>query len=123
MQQNSNSFFGTVVCKSTFIESKGIVTITNDTILTMDQFISFIIVDSFDPITITIPTLGELHTYIGDLTIGNRLTALIHNKCPDLTILTTEGISLIDGRATTFIPVQNFTYIMSNATEGLLLIK
>jgi len=114
---------GTVVCKSTFIESKGIVTITNDTILTMDQFISFIIVDSFDPITITIPTLGELHTYIGDLTIGNRLTALIHNKCPDLTILTTEGISLIDGRATTFIPVQNFTYIMSNATEGLLLIK
>lgn len=114
---------GTVVCKSTFIESKGIVTITGDTILTMDQFISFIIIDSSDPITITIPTLGELHTYMGDLTIGNRLTTLIHNKCPNLTILTTDGISLIEGRATTFIPVQTCTYIMTNADEGLLLIK
>ena len=38
-------------------------------------------------------------------------------------IQTTEGITLIDGRYSSAILVQELNYIMKNAQEGLLLLK
>lgn len=114
---------GTVLCKSKIIQSQGIVTITENTTLTIDQLFSFIIVDAETEITITVPTLKEFHDFIGDYSIGNRISTVIQNKCPDLMIQTTEGITLIDGRYSSAILVQELNYIMKNAQEGLLLLK
>jgi len=114
---------GTILCKSKIIESQGIITISEDRVLTMDEFISFLIIDSPNEITLTLPTLQEFHDYIGDLSIGNRISTLIQNKCPNLKINVSEGITLIDGRSSPSIPVQELNYIMKDAHEGLLLVK
>ena len=114
---------GTILCKSKIIQSQGIVTVTANTSLTIEQLFSFIIIDAESEITITVPTVKEFHDFIGDYTIGNRISTLIQNKCPDLIIKTTEGITLIDGRYSSAILVQELSYIMKNAQEGLLLLK
>lgn len=114
---------GSVVCKSSFIQSKEIVIITENTFLSAQQLTCLLVIQSDNPITITIPLCQDLHNLIGDFTIGNRFSTLIYNKCPELTILSTEGIILVDGRSSSSIPVQECTYVMTNATEGLLLIK
>lgn len=114
---------GTILCKSKIIESQGIVTISEDKLLTMNEFISFLIIDSPNEITLTLPTLQEFHDYIGDLSIGNRISTLIQNKCPNLKINVSEGITLLDGRISPSIPVQELNYIMKDANEGLLLVK
>ena len=114
---------GTVLCKSKIIQSQGIVTITENTTLTMEELFSFLIIDSETEITITVPSLTEFNNFIGDYTIGNRISTLIQNKCPDLIINTLEGITLIDGRYSSAILVQELTYVMKNAAEGLLLLK
>jgi len=114
---------GTILCKSKIIQSHGIVTVTANTSLTIEQLFSFIIIDAETEITITVPTVKEFHDFIGDYTIGNRISTLIQNKCPDLIIKTTEGITLIDGRYSSAILVQELSYIMKNAQEGLLLLK
>lgn len=114
---------GTILCKSKIIESQGIVTISEDKLLTMNEIVSFLIIDSPNEITLTLPTLQEFHDYIGDLSIGNRISTLIQNKCPNLKINVSEGITLLDGRSSPSIPVQELNYIMKAANEGLLLVK
>lgn len=115
---------GTILCKSKIIESQGIITISEDRVLTMDEFISFLIIDSLIEISLLVPSLQEFHDYIGDLSIGNRISTLIQNKCPHLRIdVIDEGITVIDGRSSPSIPVQELTFIMKNANEGLLLLK
>lgn len=114
---------GTILCKSKIIESQGIVTISEDKLLTMNEIVSFLIIDAPNEITLTLPTLQEFHDYIGDLSIGNRISTLIQNKCPNLKINVSEGITLLDGRSSPSIPVQELNYIMKAANEGLLLVK
>jgi hypothetical protein len=114
---------GTVVCKSALVQSKGITSITESTSLSVNQFISLLTIDSENPITLTLPTCEQFNEFMGDFTIGNRLETLIYNKCPELIIAASEGITIIDGRSSSAIPVQTCTYVMTNASTGLLLIK
>jgi len=114
---------GTVLCKSKIIQSQGIVTITSNTTLTIEQLFSFLIVDSETETEITLPALKDFNDFIGDYTIGNRVSTLIQNKCPDLKFITSEGITLIDGRLTSAINVQELNYVMINDQEGILLLK
>ena len=114
---------GTFICKSALVESKGITLITESTSLSINQFTSLLSIDSENAITITIPTSEQFHEFMGDLTIGNRLETLIYNKCPELIITAPEGITVVDGRSSSAIPVQTCTYIMTNVAQGLLLLK
>jgi len=114
---------GTVLCKSKIIQSQGIVTITSNTTLTIEQLFSFLIVDSETETEITLPALKDFNDFIGDYTIGNRVSTLIQNKCPNLKFITSEGITLIDGRSTSAINVQELNYVMINDQEGILLLK
>ena len=114
---------GTVLCKSKIIQSQGIATITSNTTLTIEQLFSFLIVDSETETEITLPALKDFNDFIGDYTIGNRVSTLIQNKCPDLKFITSEGITLIDGRSTSAINVQELNYVMINDQEGILLLK
>ena len=114
---------GTILCKSKIIQSQGITTITEDTMLTVDQLFSFLIIDSETEIEITLPSLQEFHDFIQDFTIGNRVSTLIQNKSPNLVFNTSEGITLIDGRSSSSILVQELNYIMKDGQEGLLLLK
>jgi hypothetical protein len=114
---------GTVICKSALVQSKGITSITESINLSVNQFISLLTIDSENSITLTLPTCEQFNEFMGDFTIGNRLETLIHNKCPELIITAPEGITIIDGRSSLAIPVQTCTYVMTNATQGLLLIK
>lgn len=114
---------GTVLFKSKIIQSHGITTITESTILSVEQLFSFLIIDSEIEIEITLPSLQQFHEYMNDFTIGNRISALIQNKCPNLVFNTPEGITLIDGRSSPSIPVQELNYVMKNGEEGLLLLK
>jgi hypothetical protein len=114
---------GTVLCKSKIIQSQGITTIRENTILSVDQLFSFLIIDSETEIEITLPSLQEFHDYIQDFTIGNRVSTLIQNKCPNLVFNSSEGITIIDGRSSSSILVQELNYIMKDGQEGLLLLK
>jgi len=114
---------GTVVCKSALVQSKGISLITESTSLSMNQFISLLTIESENLVTVTTPTCEEFNQFMGDFTVGNRLETLIYNKCPELIITAPEGITVVDGRVSSSIPVQTCTYIMKNTTEGLLLLK
>jgi len=114
---------GTVLCKSKIIQSQGIVTLTEDKMLTIAELISFLIIDSTNEITLSLPPLTEIHDYIGDYTVGNRISTLIQNKCPNLIINVAEGITLVDGRVSSSTLVQELNYIMKDANEGLLLVK
>jgi hypothetical protein len=114
---------GTVLCKSKIIQSQGIVTITENITLSIEELFSFLIIDSETDIIITLPPLQQFHDYINDFTIGNRVSTLIQNKCPNLVFNTSEGITLIDGRSSPSILVQELNYVMKNAEEGLLLLK
>jgi len=114
---------GTVLCKSKIIQSQGITTVTESTVLSVEQLFSFLIIDSETETEITLPALQQFHEYINDFTIGNRVSTLIQNKCPNLVFNTPEGITLIDGRSSSSIPVQELNYVMKNGEEGLLLLK
>lgn len=114
---------GTVLCKSKIIQSQGIVTITENTTVSVEQLFSFLIIDSETETEITLPSLQQFNEYINDFSIGNRVSTLIQNKCPDLIFKTSEGITLIDGRSSSSIPVQELNYVMKNGQEGLLLLK
>ncbi len=114
---------GTVLCKSKIIQSQGIVTVTENITLSAEQLFSFLIIDSETEIEITLPSLQQLNEYINDFTIGNRVSTLIQNKCPNLIFQTPEGITLIDGRSSSSIPVQELNYVMKNGQESLLLLK
>ena len=114
---------GTVLCKSKIIQSQGIVTITENATLSVEQLFSFLIIDSETEIEITLPSIQQFNDYINDFTIGNRVSTLIQNKCPNLVFNTNEGITLIDGRSSPSILVQELNYIMKDGQEGLLLLK
>lgn len=114
---------GTILCKSKIIQSQGIVTITENTTLTVEQLFSFLIIDSETEIILTLPPVENFNDFIGDYTEGNRISTLIQNKSSNLIFNTSEGIALIDGRSSSSINVQELNYVMKNADTGLLLLK
>lgn len=114
---------GTLLCQSKLIQSQGLLTITSDQTLSIDQFFSFLIIDSISPVTITIPSAQDFQDLMKDFTVGNRVSTLIHNKCPELLFTVPEGITLIDGRSAAAISVQECTFVLTNTAQGLLLLK
>ena len=114
---------GTLLCQSKLVQSQGLLTITTDLTLTIDQFFSFLITHSAELLTVTIPTAQEFQDTINDFTIGNRVSTIIYNTSPKLVINTPEGITLIDGRISASQAVQELTFVLTNSAQGLLLVK
>jgi len=112
---------GNILCQSKFIQSQGLITITSDLKLSVDQFCSFLIIDSEDAITISIPSAQEFQDSMKDFTVGNRISTFCYNKCPKLSIRVSEDTILIDDRTSSFI--HEYIFVLTNSGQGILLIK
>jgi hypothetical protein len=113
-----------IITKKPLIENNGVTAITENISLTEEQFFSFLDILAVTEVTITLPSLLSISTYINTSLSGNTFTGIIQNmNSTPVNFIAGENLTIVDGRSINSLAVQSFIFYQAGPTTGIILLK